>query len=510
MSRLVAGHRLRQTPSSAQAHRGILENLLFKVTVLVAVSAMVMIMTPSPIAAQDQPGASASELVGSAPEVASYTLENGMEVVVIPDNRAPVVTHMVWYKVGAADEPPGQSGIAHFLEHLMFKGTETLAPGEFSKTVARWGGQDNAFTSQDVTAYFQRIPTERLGDVMKMEADRMANLRLDEKNVLTERDVILEERRMRVDNDPSNILLEQIKAALYLTHPYGTPVIGWETEMQQLDRKDALDFYEQFYAPNNAVLVVSGDVKPEEVLALAREHYSGVTRRDDVSRGARPVEPEPKTQREVVLKDPRAAKPTLYRFYLAPSYASDEGLEAEALELLLRIVGENPTGRLYQELVVRQKLATTAGGWFSGITRDYGSLGLYAVASPDSNLDELEGALNRIMSDIAENGVTQEELERARRSEIAELVYNYDSQMSMARIYGYALATGRSIEEIANHPDRLASVTREDVAEAAQKFLQPERSVTGKLIPDAQAVADRADRTGKPTVGPSTSVPSVQ
>lgn len=476
-------------------------------TVLATLIAMgIAIMTMPNAHAEGQPGASAQELAGSAPEVASYTLDNGMEVVVIPDNRAPVVTHMVWYKVGAADEPPGHSGIAHFLEHLMFKGTEELAPGEFSRTVARWGGQDNAFTSQDVTAYFQRIPRDRLGDVMEMEADRMANLRLDPEHVRTEREVILEERRMRVDNDPSSILQEQARAALYVAHPYGTPIIGWETEIRELDREDALAFYDRFYAPNNAVLVVSGDVNPEEVLDLARTHYGDIPRRDEVTRGVRPQEPEPRAPREVMLKDPRAAKPTLYRYYLTPSYASDEGLEAEALELLMRIVGENPTGRLYQDLVVKQKLATTAGGWYSGITRDYGSLGIYAVATPESELADVEAAVDRILSDVAENGVSEEELERARRSAIAELVYNYDSQTSMARIYGYALATDQSVEDIAKHPQRLAKVTMEDVAAAAETYLQAERSVTAKLIPDARTVAQDAPETAEPNVGPATTI----
>ncbi len=465
------------------------------------------IMTTLNAHAEDQPGASALELAGSAPEVASYTLDNGMQVVVIPDNRAPVVTHMVWYKVGAADEPPGHSGIAHFLEHLMFKGTEKLAPGEFSKTVARWGGQDNAFTSQDVTAYFQRIPKDRLGDVMQMEADRMVNLRLAPEHVRTEREVILEERRSRVDNDPANILMEQAKAALYVAHPYGTPIIGWDTEIRQLDREDALAFYERFYAPNNAVLIVSGDVSSDEVRDLARKHYGSIPRRDEVGRGVRPAEPDPRAMREVTLKDPRAAKPTLYRYYLAPSYASDEGREAEALELLMRVVGENPTGRLYQELVVRQKLATTAGGWFSGSARDYGSLGVYAVATPETEIADVEAALNRIISDVAENGVSEEELERARRTAIAELVYDYDSQSSMARIYGFALATGQSVEDIARHPQRLAQVTMEDVAGAAQKYLQAERSVTAKLIPDPQAVAQEgSQQPEEPVQGPTTTI----
>jgi zinc protease len=473
-------------------------------TTLIVMS--IAMMTIATVNAEERSGASAADLAGSAPEVASYTLDNGMEVVVIPDNRAPVATHMVWYKVGAADEPPGVSGIAHFLEHLMFKGTDKIAPGEFSKTVARWGGQDNAFTAQDITAYFQRIPKDRLADVMRMEADRMVNLRLDSEAVATERDVILEERRSRVDNDPSSILMEQAKAALYLAHPYGTPIIGWENEMRGLDREDALAFYERFYAPNNAILVVSGDVAPEEVLALAREHYGVIPRNDDVGRGARPAEPEPRAPREVVLKDARAAKPTFYRFYLAPSYSTDTGREAEALELLMRIVGENPTGRLYQELVVRQKLATNAGGWYSGTTRDYGSLGVYAVAASEAELQEIEDAIDRVMADVAANGVSEEELARARRAEIAELIYNYDSQTSMARIYGYALATGRSVEDIASHPHRLAEVTREDIAAAAAKYLQMERTVTARLIPDPKAVAEGDVEPTTPSGAPSPTI----
>jgi len=484
-------------------HEPRLRHRAIRASFVVLLSMISAMMTHTlTVNAQDSPGASAAELAGNAPEVAYYTLDNGMEVVVIPDNRAPVVTHMVWYKVGAADEPPGHSGIAHFLEHLMFKGTQKLAPGEFSKTVARWGGQDNAFTSQDYTGYFQRIPNDRLADVMKMEADRMVNLRLDEESVRTERDVILEERRSRVDNKPSNILLEQAKAALYLNHPYGTPIIGWETEIRQLDRQDAVSFYKRFYAPNNAVLVVSGDVAPEQVLATARETYGKLPREDSVKTGVRPSEPEPRVARDVVMKDPRAAKPTLYLYYLAPSYDEGGGREAEALELLMRIVGENPTGRLYQELVVRQKLATTAGGWYSGWSRDYGTLGVYAVAAADVGLDDLESATDSVLRDIAANGVTEDELERARRAEIAELVYNYDSQTSMARIYGQVLATGRSIEAIAQLPKRIAAVTSEDIAAAAKTYLQADRSVTARLVPDPPTVAESQDGDGQPAVRP--------
>ena len=236
-------------------------------------------------------------------------LDNGLEIVVVPDRRAPVVTHMVWYKVGGADEPPGKSGIAHFLEHLMFKGTDKIPAGEFSKIVARLGGQDNAFTAQDITAYFQRVAKEKLPDIMSMEADRMANLRLDEKEVLTERKVIREERRSRVDNDPSSLLQEQIMAALYIAHPYHTPVIGWDTEIRELTREDALRHYKKFYAPNNAILVVTGDVEPDQVMALAKNTYGKIPANPEVGMPrVRPAEPEPITERRVILRDGRVGK----------------------------------------------------------------------------------------------------------------------------------------------------------------------------------------------------------
>ena len=273
-------------------------------------------------------------------------LDNGLEVVVVPDRRAPVVTHMVWYRVGGADEPQGKSGIAHFLEHLMFKGTEKIPSGEFSKIVARLGGQDNAFTSQDITSYFQRVAKEKLPQVMEMESDRMANLKLDEKEVLTERKVILEERRSRVDNDPSALMQEQIMAALYIAHPYHTPVIGWEGEMRKLSRGDALTFYKKYYAPNNAILVVTGDVEPEEVMALAKNTYGKIPANPEVGAPRqRPAELAPLAERRIVLRDERAGQATFERYYLAPSATTAAAGEAEALQVLGRILGSSATSR---------------------------------------------------------------------------------------------------------------------------------------------------------------------
>jgi zinc protease len=411
-------------------------------------------------------------------------LDNGLEVVVVPDTRAPVVTHMVWYRVGAADEPQGKSGIAHFLEHLMFKGTEKVPPGEFSKIVARLGGQDNAFTSQDITSYFQRVAKEKLGQVMEMESDRMANLRLDEKDVLTERKVIMEERRSRVDNDPGSILQEQIMAALYVVHPYHAPVIGWETEIRKLERPDALAFYKKFYAPNNAILVVTGDVQPEEVMALAKETYGKIPANPEVGGPrVRPVEPEPMAERRVILRDSRAGKATFERYYLAPSATTAEAGEAESLQVLARIIGSAATSRIYNALVRDEKKASSASAFYSSIALDLGRFGVYAVAAGDTKLEDIEASMDRVIDEVIRNGVTPEELERAKNGEIANLIYQSDSQQSLAHTYGWSLATGRTIADVESKPDRLKAVTREQVQAVAAKYLDRKRSVTGYLIP---------------------------
>ena len=429
------------------------------------------------------PVAAVAEEVKSK-RVSEYTLANGLQVVVIPDHRAPVVTQMVWYKAGAADEPAGASGIAHFLEHLMFKGTDKIK--QFSKTIARNGGDDNAFTNHDVTAYFQRVAKDRLPKVMEMEADRMANLRLTPEDVATERDVILEERRSRVDNDPGSILQEQMMAALYRNHPYGTPIIGWEHEMKELDREDALAFYRRFYAPEHAILIVAGDVEPDEVKALAEKTFGKIPRNGEARERVRPREPEHDTPLTVTLEDPRAGRTTVQRYYLAPSYASAEPGEAEALELLMRIAAHGATSRIYKRLVMEEHVAASAGGWYTDSGLDSGRLGFYAIAGPKTEPEQVEEAIDRMVEDLRENGVTQAELDRARASEIAEFVYNSDSISRMARQYGWRLAAGMTVEDVEAWPERMKRVTVDDVRAVARKYLDEESSVTGILIPETE------------------------
>ena len=417
----------------------------------------------------------------------SSFLDNGMQVVVIPDHRAPVATHMVWYRVGAADEAPGESGVAHFLEHLMFKGTENLATGEFSKTVALLGGQENAFTGQDVTAYFQRVASDRLPEVMRLESERMTKLLFDEDEVATERDVVLEERRMRIENNPPAILAEQMNAALYLSHTYSTPIIGWMHEIEQLTREETRAFYQRHYAPNNAILVVAGDVDLSQVMALAREHYGSIPSNKDVFQRPRPREPQSQAARRVELRHERAGQPMLQRYYLAPSYVTAEPGDAEALDLLMKVVASGATSRLYKALVTNDKIASNAGGYYSGAARDYGKIVLYGLPAEGHNLEEIEAAINTVLDEIVENGITEAELERAKKVYLADDIYERDSQTTMARRYGYGLVTGQTIEDIESWPSRIESVTLEQTQQAARKHLDIRNSVTGILVPDASA-----------------------
>ena len=288
-------------------------------------------------------------------QVTSFTLDNGMDVVVIEDTRAPAVVHMVWYRAGSADEEAGVSGIAHFLEHLMFKETENLSSGEFSSIVAKNGGRDNAFTSYDYTAYFQRVAADRLDLMMQMEADRMVNLVLNPDEVRTERDVVIEERNQRTENDPGSLFGEQMSAAQFLNHRYGVPIIGWMHEIVDLDLEDAQAFYDEHYAPNNAVLVVAGAVTPEEVRVLAEKHYGVIPANPEIEPRARPSEPPQLAERRLVLEDPRVGQPYVARSYIAPERDSGAQEKAAALTMLSEVLGGGPTALLDETLQIESQ-----------------------------------------------------------------------------------------------------------------------------------------------------------
>jgi zinc protease len=425
-------------------------------------------------------------------KISNFTLANGLELVVIPDRRAPVITHMIWYKVGSADETPGKSGLAHFLEHLMFKGTAKHPTGEFSKIVATIGGQENAFTSDDYTGYFQRVPTEQLKAMMELEADRMTGLQLTDKVVLPERDVILEEWNQRIGNNPRAKLGEQIDAALFLNHPYGRPVIGWRHEMEQLSRDDALNFYKRFYGPNGAVVVIAGDVEPEQAKKFAEETYGKVKRNDIiVAPRVRPKEPPPVAVRSLTLADARVEQPLMQRSYLVPSFANAQRGESEALEVLAHILGSGSSSRLYRTLAVDKPVAVSAGAGYDSSALDLSKFTIYGSPRPGISLQQFEIEADAVIAELILKGISAEELERAKSRLIADAVYAQDNQATMARWYGAALMTGATVQDVQKWPERIRAVTAAEVQDVARKWLDKRRSVTGYLIKDTSPTAEK-------------------
>ena len=433
----------------------------------------------------------AAQTTVTAPPPATFTLPNGMQVVVIADRRTPVVTQMVWYRVGSADETPGKSGLAHFLEHLMFKGTEKHPAGEFSQTVQKIGGQENAFTSTDYTGYFQRVPKEQLGKMMEFEADRMTGLVLKDENVLPERDVVLEEYNMRVGNNPDARLSEQIMAALYLNHPYGRPVIGWRQEIEKLDREDALAFYKRFYAPNNATLVIAGDVDAAEIRPLIERTYGAVPAQPTIGKPRiRPQEPVPAAARTVTLADPRVEQPSLRRYYLTPSATTGAAGESHALDVLAQLMGGGSNSYLYRALVVDKPLAVSAGASYSGTALDATQFMVSASPKPGVEFVDVEKAIDAVIANLIANPVPAADLERVKTQLIAAAIYAQDNQATLARWYGAALTTGLSVEDIRAWPERIRAVTAAQVQQAAATWLDKKRSVTGYLIKDTTPVRE--------------------
>ncbi|MCB1971044.1 MAG: insulinase family protein [Geminicoccaceae bacterium] len=413
----------------------------------------------------------------------TFMLDNGMQVVVIPNHRAPVVAHWVWYRVGTADSPLGKSGLPHFLEHLMFKATDKIPQGEFSKIIARNGGNDNAVTSYDFTAYYQMIARDRLELVMGMEADRMVNLHLTDEAVLPERDVVIEERRSRVDNEPSALLGEQLNVSQYLHHPYRLPVIGWMHEMESYTREDAVNFYKTWYAPNNAILVVAGDITADELRPLAERTYGQIPARDVPAR-VRVTEPPQRAERRIEMRDARVRQPSFVRSYLAPSYDQEDQKTAYALEVLSELFGGGGTSRLYRSVVVDQALASGIAAYYRGSSLDDTTFRIYASPRPNVSLDDIEKAINEQIATLLADGVTEDELARVKKRMLADAVYARDSLSGAARAFGAALTTGQTVDDVEAWPDRISAVSIEDINNAAKLVFDIRRSVTAKLLPE--------------------------
>lgn len=436
----------------------------------------------------------------------TFTLDNGMHVVVVPNRRVPAVAHMVWYRTGASDEERGKSGLAHFLEHLMFKGTKKFSADDFSKTVARLGGHDNAFTSQDYTAYYQVVPRPGLEQVMEMEADRMTHLQLeDEKTVFSERDVILEERRQRVENDPAAILEEEVFAALFRNHPYGVPIIGWEEEIAALGPEDALQFYRRHYTPDNAILVVSGDIDAEELRPLAERYYGKIKARGVVPR---PITPEPprRTAQRIVHESAQVRREQWQRLWLLErcSSLSQNGAKngakngtangttsgatngktesrqdcAEAFEILAKDWGGGATSFLYRHLVVEEKLASAVHADYDDL-RDYAIFSIDAVPAADVSLERLEAAIEKFLGEW--KGIEPATLARSQRQLIASATYARDGLLGPAYIMGARLSAGDSVQDVEEWVDRVQAVTTDQVNQAAMGLLQNHAPLTALL-----------------------------
>jgi len=425
----------------------------------------------------------------TAEDVTTYQLDNGMDVVVIEDHRAPVVVHMLWYRAGSADEPEGVSGIAHFLEHLLFKATDNVESGEFQRVVAQNGGSDNAFTSYDYTGYFQRVAADRLPLMMQYEADRMNNLVLTEEDIITERGVILEERNQRVENSPGALAREQMRAAQFLNHRYGVPIIGWQHEMEQLDMNDVLSFYDLYYSPNNTILVVAGDVQPDEVLALAEQYYGPIPAEPDLPVRERTQEPPQLAERRLIYEDPRVAQSYVSRSYLAPERDAGEQKTAAALTYLADLLGGSSfTSVLPIALQFDANIAVFSNAYYDGLNLDDGTFGLTVVPAEGVSLQDAENAMDAAIEAYLEAGVDLERLEALRGQFRASEVFVRDDVGGIARRYGAALTSGLTVDDVQAWPEILQEVTADDIIDAARLVLNRDQSVTVWVVPNREVL----------------------
>lgn len=424
----------------------------------------------------------------------TLTLDNGMQIVLIPNDRAPVVTHMVWYKVGAADEPSGLSGMAHYLEHLMFKGTKKQKPGEFSRIVRSLGGNDNAFTSQDFTAYFQSISKDHLELVMTLEADRMRNLAPPADHFTSEKKVVIEERRQRTDNDPSNRFQEQLNSALYINHPYGLPVIGWLNEMERYEWKDIKAFYDKLYAPNNAILVVSGDVTFEELTRLAKKTYGKIPSKDIAER-VRPQVPSLDAKTVITKNHPSIHQPVLHKVFLAPSYRQNPQ-HSLGLQVLNEVLDGGAATLLYRTLVVEQQKATSVSMYYNSNAFDYSNIHIAATPAAGVSLTDLETAIDDTLTAFLEKGPNADDVNAAIARLQDKAIFARDSVSGPAMIVGRALTTGTKLDELEKWPENIGLVSPTIVHEVAKEYLD-ERSpwirppVIGYLMPENTSEGDK-------------------
>ncbi len=413
--------------------------------------------------------------------IKKITLDNGLNVVLWQETKAPVVTFQIWYKVGSRNEVTGKTGLSHLMEHMMFKGTTRYGKGAFSRIVAKNGGTENAFTGNDYTAYFENLSSDRIELAFELEADRMQNLLIDPEEFLLERDVVMEERRTRTDDDPYSYLIENLYAITFLVHPYHAPVIGWMNDLENLSREDVLQHYKTYYVPNNATIVIVGDFETEALLQKIRLHFETIPQGADPPQRV-PLEPEQLGMRRSIVKR-EAQLPFVFIAYPAPNYKNPD---TYALTVLSNILSNGKSARLYRQLVYTQQIAFDTGGYYSGLTTDPETFYLYATAQKGITPETLEQALDTEIQRIQETGITPNELEKAQNQIEAEYLMASDSNFYRAMQVGTAETVGAGYQYVLDYNTHIRNVTLEEVQQAAKKYLVPDKKNVGILIPQSQ------------------------
>lgn len=429
----------------------------------------------------------------------SFTLANGLQVIVVPNHLAPVVTQMVWYKVGSSDETSGQTGLAHYLEHLMFRGTDNVAPGDFSKLIAAQGGNDNAFTSYDYTAYFETVAADRLPMIMSLEADRMRHLSIVPETAAPELNVVLDERQQRTDNDPHGRFEEKVRHVLMPQHPYGRPVIGWKHEIEKLDASEAKAFYTHHYAPNNAVVVISGDVMPEEVMRLAASIYGAIPKHDVTPRRALFSSPPP-ARRHFTMVDAGVEQPQIQRRTVVPSRRTQTDHESYAFEVLAEALDNGEAGILYRHLVIDRNLASGVAADYDADARGDAVFEIAAIPRHGVEAKKLETALSEELTKLAAGGLDAKMVAAAKDRLKRSAIFARDSLMMPGYAFGMALTTGGTVADVEEWPERIDAVSVDAVNLALRDLAASPRSLVAMLLPDphaSQAVREAA----RPVIG---------
>ena len=410
-------------------------------------------------------------------DVAEYTLKNGLRVLILEDPKAPTATFQIWYRVGSRDENIGKTGLSHLLEHMMFKGTKKHGPKTFSQTIQRAGGTDNAFTSKEYTGYFELLASDRIGLPIELEADRMRNLVLTKESVLSERDVVMEERRLRYEDDPQSMVYEEAMAVAFMNHPYRWPVIGWMSDLKGLDPEDLIRHYQTYYAPNNAVIIVVGDVKKEEILSKVTDAFGDLPAGPPV-KTAKIEEEEQKGERRFSVKK-EAELPFLVSAYKVPDLKKEDGF---ALEVLGSVLSDGKSSRLYQSLVYKQQIALSAWASYEGLYKDPFLFLTGATVASGKNIEDVEKAINDEIEKIKKAPPSEIEVQKAKNQIEASFIMGQDSIYTQARMLGtFEMIGGWRLWE--KYLEGIRRVSAEDVRRVAEKYLVSDTRTTGILIP---------------------------